>query len=289
MTIKLYTKEFAGMIPSIFESKSAFLRTFGGSVQTIQGADATANFLELKTSDTDVVIQDYNTGANVAFGTGTGSTNRFGPRKEVKSIDTQVPFDTPLAIHDGIDNYTVNDISDEVIAERLALHTVAWAERADLLMATELSTKASSEITAALTSKEVTDSFNDVRKEFINSKVSKNIGWVAYVSSDVYSFLVDSELAKVDKGSSVNMDNGDVYKFKNFILSELPDTKFVGLENAYFAPDNVGVVGIGIPLARAMDSEDFGGVALQGAGKLGKFIPAKNFPAIIKATFTPAV
>ncbi len=39
-------------------------------------------------------MQPYNTGENVAFGTGTG--NRFGPRKEIKSIDTTVPYESPL-------------------------------------------------------------------------------------------------------------------------------------------------------------------------------------------------
>ena len=126
MAIKLYTKQYAGMLPELFAKKSAFLRAFGGTIQTLQGAEADANFLNLKTTDTDVVIQAYSTGAAVAFGAGTGNTNRFGARKEVKSTDTQVPFDTPLAIHEGIDNFTVNDIPEQVVAERLALHAVAW-------------------------------------------------------------------------------------------------------------------------------------------------------------------
>ena len=38
-----------------------------------------------------------------------------------------------------------------------------------------------------------------------------------------------------------------------------------------------------------MDSEDFAGVALQGAGKLGKYIPEKNQDAILKAVLTAPV
>ena len=38
----------------------------------------------------------------------------------------------------------------------------------------------------------------------------------------------------------------------------------------------VWVVGIGIETARVLDSEDFNGVALQGAGKYGKYIPVKK-------------
>ena len=332
MAIKLYTKQYAGMLQDIFESKSAFLRAFGGEIQTIEGAEADSNFLNLKISDTDVVIQNYNTGENVGFGTGTGNTSRFGPRKEVKSVDLQVPFDTPLAIHEGIDSYTVNDIPDQVIAERLALHAVAWAENYDAVMSAELSANASETLTGELTEEGVTKLFADARKKFVNNKVSNSVAWVAYVNADIYNFLIDSKLATTDKNSSANIDEQSIYKFKGFVLVELPDDKFsfhyalttdealvdgkeyftrsgsagayvytkvetpnVGdirtyyekvEEHAYFVADNVGVAGIGIPIARTMDSEDFAGVALQGAGKLGKYIPEKNKKAILKATLT---
>ena len=286
MAIKLYTKQYAGMLQDIFESKSAFLRAFGGEIQTIEGAEADSNFLNLKISDTDVVIQAYNTGENVGFGTGTGTSNRFGPRKEVKSVDLQVSFDTPLAIHEGIDSYTVNDIPEQVVAERLALHAVAWAENYDAVMSAELSANADETLTGELTEEGVTKLFADARKIFVNNKVSKSVAWVAYVNADVFNFLVDSKLATTDKNSSANVDEQSMYKFKGFVLVELPDDKFQEGEQAYFVADNVGVAGIGIPVARTMDSEDFAGVALQGAGKLGKYIPEKNKKAILKATLT---
>lgn len=286
MAMKLYTQQYAGMLPSIFESKSAYLRAFGGNIQTIVGAEADEDYLKLKISDTDVVIQNYSTDANVAFGTGTGNSNRFGPRKEVKSIDMQVPFDAPLSIHEGIDRYTVNDIPEQVVAERLALHAVAWAERYDSIMMTVISEQASETLTGSLSEAGVTKLFADARKAFVNNKVSNSIAWVAYVTADVYNFLIDSELAKTDKSSSVNIDNQTMYKFKGFELVELPDDKFVATENAYFVADGVGQAGVAIPVARTFESEDFAGVALQGAGKLGKFIPEKNEKAILKATLT---
>lgn len=289
MAMKLYTQKYAGMLPNIFEAKSVYLRAFGGNIQTLVGVEADEDFLKLKISDTDVVIQEYSTDANVAFGTGTGNSNRFGPRKEVKSIDVQVPFDTPLAIHEGIDRYTVNDIPDQVVAERLALHAVAWAEHYDGAMKTVISNQASRTLTGELTKEGVTAMFAEARKEFINNGVSESIAWVAYVNADVYNFLIDSELAKKDKGSSVNMDNQTMYKFKGFELEEVKDSKFVEGENAYFVADNVGVAGVGIPVARTFESEDFAGVALQGSGKLGKYIPEKNEKAILKATLTAPV
>ena len=284
MAIKLYTKQYAGMLPELFARKSAFLRAFGGTIQTLQGAEADANFLNLKTTDTDVVIQAYSTGAAVAFGAGTGNTNRFGARKEVKSTDTQVPFDTPLAIHEGIDNFTVNDIPEQVVAERLALHAVAWAEKYDGVMSAAISASASATLTETRLSEDgVTNAFAEAHKKFVNNGVSNSIAWVAYVTADVYNFLIDSKLATTAKNSSANVDEQTLYKFKGFELVELPDAKFQTGDNVYFVADGVGVAGVAIPVARTMDSEDFAGVALQAAGKLGKYIPDKNKKAILKA------
>ena len=284
MAIKLYTKQYAGMLPELFAKKSAFLRAFGGTIQTLQGAEADANFLNLKTTDTDVVIQAYSTGAAVAFGAGTGNTNRFGARKEVKSTDTQVPFDTPLSIHEGIDSFTVNDIPEQVVAERLALHAVAWAEHYDGVMSALLSTSASATLTETeLSETGVTNAFAEAHKKFVNNKVSNAVAWVAYVTADVYNFLIDSKLATTAKNSSANVDEQTLYKFKGFELVELPDAKFQTGDNVYFVADGVGVAGVAIPVARTMDSEDFAGVALQAAGKLGKYIPDKNKKAILKA------
>lgn len=286
MTIKLYTKQYAGILPDIFASESVFLRTFGGAIQTLSGVEADSNYLYLKVTDTDVVIQEYDTDPDTAFGTGTGNSNRFGPRKEVKSTDLEVPFDTPLAIHEGIDRYTVNDIPDQVVAERLALHAVAWAEHYDSIMSKELSDKASKTLTAELTEEGVTSLFAEAHKTFVNNKVSRSITRVAYVNSDIYNFLVDSDLAKTDKNATVNIGSQTLYNFKGFLLVEVPDDKLQEGEHAYFVADNVGVAGIGIPVARAINSEDFAGVALQGAGKLGKYIPEKNEKAILKAAVT---
>lgn len=330
MAIKLYTKQYAGILPDLFEARTHFLRSFGGTIQVHADAEYNDKFLTLKTTDTDVTIQAYSTDTNVGFGTGTGNTSRFGPRHEVKSVDTTVAWETPLAIHDGIDRFTVNDIPTQVVAERLALHGAAWAEHVDGLLAKALSDNASETLTGDLSEDGVVKAFVDARKAFVNNKVSRNVAWVAYVNTDVFNLLVDSKLATTAKNSSANIDNQILYAFKGFILVELPDDKLsfhyaittdVALatgkeyftrsgsagayvytkvktpdvgdiatyydkveEQAYFVADNVGVVGIGIETARVLDSEDFNGVALQGAGKYGKYIPTKNQKAILKAS-----
>ncbi|MEG9233374.1 capsid protein [Lactococcus lactis] len=289
MAIKYFTKQYAGMLPDLFAKKSAFLRAFGGVLQVKDGVNENDTFMELKVSDTDVVIQAYSTDANVGFGTGTGNTSRFGPRKEVKSVNKQVSYDAPLAINEGIDDFTVNDIKDQVVAERLALHGVAWAQHVDGLLGKLLSDSASEALEVALLNEDsVTKLFSDAHKKFVNNNVSTAVPWVAYVNADVYDLLIDSKLATTAKNSSANVDEQTLYKFKGFILSELPDEKFQTNEVAYFAADNVGVAGVGIQVTRAMDSEDFAGTALQAAAKYGKYLPEKNKKAILKAKLTPA-
>ena len=286
MAIKLYTKQYAGILPNLFEKKAKFLRAFGGTIQIKDGISQKDKFLELKTSDTDVVIQEYSTDENVAFGTGTGNSSRFGPRKEVKSVDTNVPYEAPLSINEGLDDFTVNDIPDQVVAERLALHGVAWAQYVDNLLGKALSDNASETLTGELTEAGVTKLFADAHKKFVNNDVSENIEHVAYVDTNVYDFLVDNKLATTAKNSTTNIDDQKIYRFKGFFLEELPDTKFQTGENAIFAADNVGVAGVGIQVARAMDSEDFAGTALQAAAKYGKYIPSNNKKAILKAKLT---
>lgn len=262
------------------------MRAFGGVLQVKDGVTENDTFMELKVSDTDVVIQNYSTDANVGFGTGTGNTSRFGQRKEVKSVNKQVSYDAPLAINEGIDDFTVNDIKDQVVAERLALHGVAWAQHVDKLLGKLLSDSASETLTVKLDEDSVTKLFSDAHKKFVNNNVSTAVPWVAYVNADIYDLLIDSKLATTAKNSSANVDEQTLYKFKGFILSELPDEKFQLNEGAYFAADNVGVAGVGIQVTRAMDSEDFAGTALQAAAKYGKYLPDKNKKAILKAKIT---
>lgn len=289
MAIKLYTKQYAGVLPSIFENKTPYLRVFGGALQVKADAEYNENFLDLKISDTDVTIQEYDTDPNVAFGSGTGSTNRFGERKEIKSVDMTVPWENPLAIHEGIDRFTVNDIPDQVVAERLALHAVAWANHVNGFLGKAISDNASETLTGELTEAGVTKLFADAHKKFVNNKVSSTVGRVAYVKADVFNFLVDSTLATTAKNSQANIDNQTLFRFKGFELVELPDDQFQAGEDVYFTAIGIGVAGVGIEVARAMDSEDFNGVALQGAGKYAKYIPEKNKKAILKATLTDPV
>lgn len=288
MAIKVYTKEYAGLLANIFEVKQNFLRTFGGTLQVKDGITNKDTFIDLKVSDTDVVIQKYDTGENVAFGTGTGNSNRFGERKEIKSVDVQVSYEEPLAIHEGVDNFTVNDNADQVIEERAALHAEAWVEQINGMLSKALSDNASKTLTGNLTEDDVVKTFNEASKIFVNNKVARGVQRVAYVTADVYNLIVDSKIATTSKNATVNIDNQEYTKFKGFILVELADEYFQKGENIIFAADNVGVAGVGIEVYRMLDSEDFNGVVIQSAAKYGKYIPEKNKKAILKAKLTQA-
>ena len=286
MAVKVYTKQLVRVLPSIFSVHNHFTRTFGGTLQVRDGVADSDTFLSLKTIDADTVIQEYDTGANVAFGSGTGNSSRFGPRQEIKAVDTQVPYESPLAIHEGVDNVTVNDIADTVVAERLEKASIAWTEHLNGRFSEVLSEGASETLNGDLTVDGVSKVFADARKILLNNKVNKTLTRVAYVSADVYNLLLESGLTTTAKNSSANIDEGEIRKFKGFVLEELADEYFQEDENIYFAVDNVAIAGVGISMTRAIDSEDFYGVAIQGVAKYGIYLPEQNKNAVLKAVLT---
>lgn len=66
MAIKYFTKQYAGILPNLFETKAPFLRVFGGALQVKADAEYNENFMDLKITDTDVTIQAYSTDAATA-------------------------------------------------------------------------------------------------------------------------------------------------------------------------------------------------------------------------------
>ncbi|WP_373809030.1 capsid protein [Streptococcus ferus] len=288
MSTKIFTKNYMAMLAKITESRSRFLRSFGGQIQIYDGVAVSDTMLHLKVNNTKAVIKKYDKGANVAFGTGTGSTNRFGQRLEIKSVDLTVPYEAPIAIHEGIDNVTVNDVADKVVAERLEENALAQTEYINELLAKALSDNASETLAGQMTEDGVTKTFSAAHKKFVNNKISKSIAWVAYVTSDVYDFLIDSKLATTAKNSSANIDDQTMYKFKGFVLEETPDEYFQEGEQVMFAADGVGIAGVGLQIVRTIDADDFYGVAIQGAGKYGKYIADENKAGILKAKLAPA-
>ncbi|WP_262123392.1 capsid protein [Anaerococcus sp. Marseille-Q5996] len=285
MAIKIYEKQFSKTLQSIFTTKQRFFETFGGSLQTAYGAEYDDKFMHIKTSPkNNVIIQKYDTGENVAFGTGTGNSNRFGPRQEIKSVDTAVGYDDPIAVHAGVDRFTCNDIPEQLVAEYAASHANAWVKHLNTYMADLLNENASKTLQTDLTEDGISKLFFEARKHYINSEISDGITWAAYVNADIYNLLVEHKLTTPNKLNAGNIGEQIINKFKGFVLREVPDQYFKDNACVIFAPDNIGVIGVGINTYRVIDSADFNGVAIQGAGKTANYIPEENKIAIVKAT-----
>lgn len=288
MTIRIYTKEYAGMLQNIFKVKQKFLRTFGGNLQVKDGIKNKDTFMELKVQDTEAVIQDYKTDANIAFGSGTGNSSRFGERKEIIATDADVKYEKPIAMNEGVDKLTINDDFEATVADRMEAQAIALTNYLNGLLSKALSDNAGKTLTGKLDEEGVNKAFNEAFKTLVNNKVASDLTKVAYVNADVYNTLMDSKLTTSAKASTVNINGHDLPLYKGFVIELLPDDLFQAGEQIIFAVDNIGVVGLGIEVFRTVESEDFVGTSIQFAGKYGKYIPEKNKKAIVKAKLTPA-
>ncbi len=114
------------------------------------------------------------------------------------------------------------------------------------------------------------------------SVLSKNDFYDARVWLNYTNAIVDHKLTTTSTGSVANIDENGVVKFKGFLIEEVPDDLFQTGEVAYVYIDGVGKAFTGINTARTIESEDFDGVALQGAGKAGEFILPDNKKAVCK-------
>lgn len=288
MAQKLFTQAFVRVLPEIYATKGYFINSFGGALQIADGISMADKFMKLKTINTKVKLQPYSTDAAVAFGAGTGNTNRFGERTEIIAVDTDIPYEAPMAIHEGIDRMTVNDDIDEAVTERLIKNGEAWTNYLNGLLSAELSAKASETLSGELTEEGVAKVFGDAFTKLVNNEINEALTKRAYVTPQVYNLIIDSKLATTAKQSSANIDNNSILMFKGFVVELVPENKFKEGEQIYFAVDNVGVAGVGVEVVRAFESEDFAGLAIQGAGKFAKYIPEENNIGVLKATLTAA-
>ena len=304
--VRIYSKEFMGLMAAVFNVQAHFRDLFAGDLETIDGITETATAFSVKTSDIASAIttgtvsaagaytNGYNKGANVAFGTGTGNSSRFGNRTEIIYKNIDVPYSWNWTFHEGIDRHTVNNDFDGTIAERLDKQAQAKVAIMNGIHGAYISSVAKKTINAAgisdTTAKAI---FNDASKYFVNVNA---VGTkVAKVCPDLWNAIIDSGLATTAKGSSVNIDQNEVRMFKGFVLEQIPDSDFakttVEIENtdtqcqdiAYFYVQHIGKAYLGISTSRTIESEDFDGVALQGAGKGGQWVSNDNQKAIVKA------
>ena len=287
-----YAKQFKELLQAVFGAQSYFGDFFAGGLEAIDGIQHKDTAFSVKTSDVACVIRKgslasggtpaYDTGANVAFGTGTGSTSRFGNRTEVIYTDQDVPYTWDWVIHEGIDRHTVNNSLESAIADRLDLQAQGKIDMFNEKHGAFISASAGKTITktAAVTKDNVGDIFKELHKYFVNigAKGTK----VAKVTSDIYGAIVDSGLMVTSKNGTVSENDQTVDKFKGFVIDEVPEDLFAENEVIYAYITGVGKAFTGIETTRTIESEDFDGVALQGAGKAGEWILEDNKKAVAK-------
>lgn len=282
LNVRQYQTEFKKLMQAVFAKRAYFADFFGGGLEALDGVQHNKKAFAVKTCDIPVVVgEGYNKDANVAFGEGTGSTNRFGNRTEVIYEDTDVEYSWGWKFHEGIDRHTVNNDEDAAVADRLELQAQAKTQLFNKKHGAFISSVAAeTKNLTSYTADAVLALFNELSKYYTNIQA---VGTrKAKVTSDLYNAIVDHPLMTTAKGSSANIDENGVAKFKGFLIEEVPDEMFAEGECAYVYIENVGKAFTGINTARTIEAHDFDGRALQGAGKAGEYILPANKKAVCK-------
>lgn len=277
-----YQLEFKRLLQAVFKKQSYFADFFGGSIEAMDGIQENETAFYVKTSDIPCVCgTGYDKTATKAFGTGTGNSSRFGSRTEIIYTNTPAKYTWGWNFHEGIDRHTVNNDFAAAIADRLELQARAKTKAFNDAHGKFISQNAGhSETLLDYTDDNVLALFNALSKYYNNIEA---VGTKrAKVCADLYNAIVDHRLTTTSKGSVANIDENGVVKFKGFLIEEVPDDLFQTREVAYVYIDGVGKAFTGINTARTIESEDFDGVALQGAGKAGEFILPDNKKAVCK-------
>lgn len=276
LPVRLYSKQFLQLLSTVYQSQSVFVPTFG-ALQALDGISNNAVAFSVKTNDMAVVVGEYSTDANVAFGTGTSNSSRFGEMKEVIYSDTDVPYTAGWAIHEGLDQMTVNNDLDAAVADRLNLQAQAKTRLFNVAMGKALAADGTDLGEVA----DLNSLFESVVEKYTDLEVIAPVR--AYVTAAVYNDIIDLANVTTAKNSAVNIDTNGMLSFRGIAITKVP-TQYMGGKAVIFAPDNIARVFTGINIARTIQAIDFAGVELQGAGKYGTFILDDNKKAIFTAT-----
>lgn len=288
LAVRSYQQEFKKLLQAVFKKQSYFADFFGGGIEALDGVQHNETAFYVKTSDIPVVVgEGYNKDANVAMGTGTGNGNRFGNRTEIIYTDTPVNYSWEWNYHEGIDRHTVNNNFESAVADRLELQAQAKTRLFNTKHSAFISASAGkTENLADYSADAVLALFNKLHAYFVNIEA---VGTKkAKVNTALYNAIVDHPLTTAAKKSGANVDTNNILKFKDFEIEEVPDAMFAENECCYAYIAGVGKAFTGINTARTIESEDFDGRALQGAGKAGEYILPANKKAVCKVTVTGA-
>lgn len=291
--VKTYRSQFIKMLNAVFNKKAYFAPFFNG-LQTLDDVSENETAFEIKVNNTPVVDNGkYKTGANVAFGTGTSNSNRFGPMQEIIYSRLSVPYTWGYSWNEGIDKRTVGTDEATAVADRTkeqAKFKVKLFNEHHGQFISKTATALKTVAAALLpTQTEVVAAFEEASKIFTDIEVAGTMR--AYINSDVWNMIVNNDLATNDgKAAGVNIAADTVYSFKGFILEKLPTHVFgAKIDLGYFTIDKSAEAFTGLATSRTIDSENFDGRAFQGAGNAGEYIIEDNKKAVLKLTGTKPV
>ncbi len=276
LPVRVYSKQFLQLLSTVYLSQSAFMPTFG-ALQALDGVSNNDVAFSVKTNDMAVVVGEYSTDANTAFGTGTSKSSRFGDMKEVIYTDTDVPYTAKWAIHEGLDQMTVNNDLDAAVADRLNLQAQSKTRLFNVAMGKALAA-AGNDLGEV---DDINTLFESVVEKYTDLEVIAPVR--AYVTAAVFNAIIDLDSVTAAKNSAVNVDTNGMLSFRGITITKVP-TQYMGGKAVIFAPDNIARLFTGINIARTIQAIDFAGVELQGAGKYGTFILDDNKKAIFTAT-----
>lgn len=302
--IRSYIPQFHNIFASVYAVKN-YWSDFFTPLQVLDGISHKDVAFTIKTNDVAAVVTDgsleeggtaaYNTGANVAFGSGTESTNRFGQRTEVKYVDTDVNYTWDWVYHEGIDKHTVNadfDAAHSTEMEKIAKKITAVFNKKQGAFLAGAAGKTINDVSIAsadvITSAQAIEIFNKIDAYLTDIEVDESLTKVAAVTPALYNAIVDNNLSTTAKGSEVNIDRNEVRMFKDFVIRKLPSGAFNDGTICIAGVAGMAVPFTGIETARAFEAHDFDGTTLQGAGKAGEWMSNDNKLALVKVTPTIA-
>lgn len=280
MATQLFADKFVRLLPAVFQAQAAFTGVFG-DLQAVDGVSDSDTAMRVKTNDLPVVLGTYSTDPNVAFGTGTANSSRFGQMTEVIYKDVAVPYAEPWALHRGLDRFTVNADLDNAVSTELERAAQAEVRKLNAQLGAYLVSKAAADLGSV---DDVVALFDKADEQMTELEV--NVPVSAYVAPEVYNKIVNNTLTTTGKRSSVNIDANGVVEFKGFKVYKVAAKYLAGAGKtveAIFAPDGVGRAFAGISTLRAIEAIDFDGIELQGAGKTGQYISDENLKAVFTA------
>lgn len=282
MNERQYIQQYRGILSTVFEARKAFSGAFA-PLQTLDGIQHNAKAFSVKTNATPVVIGDYDKGENVAFGTGTANSSRFGKMTEVIYQDTDVPYAFDLVIHEGLDRHTVNNDLNAALADRFKLQSEAQTRYFNTRNGKFLADNAGKAVVLAkYADEEIKKLFNELDAYYTDNEVNADV--VVYLRSEFYSAIVDMAQNTHAKGSSVSLDSNGLAKYKDFRLEKTPAKYFPKDVVAIFSPNAIAIPFVGIETARTIEATNFDGVELQAAAKGGEYIVDENKKAVVKVT-----